>query len=397
MDASAPVPYKIRATRRQRRWALLGRTSLMLLLAFSLMFATSAAAAPPESASAERVERTAPPARPTERTETNDQNSKIEGTSPKFDLGDLGRSLSMFAADFFYGLFRPVVAFLCSCGDFLLSFVTDSASTVLRAGFDTGIFKHFYIIASNLADRVFKPVSMLFLGVTLSIAMLRTADPRYRQTGHDDIRQLLMLIAAFAVCYLLCRNAMRLCGAIYEFGSFIVGKVDVILAGLGYGRALDSGLADALLVNGYLNITYNDAGNTIVYLLLAGISLFIVFGTVLSVLTTVLLRMGEIYLRAAASPLALALMLDDRTRPAGMAFAKRFFALGLQAVIIFIALSMAPLFFTVGSSLVQGIQATELGGFAGAIMSVIPSFVSITIVGQVVRLAEPVSNSVFGL
>ena len=109
------------------------------------------------------------------------------------------------------------------------------------------------------------------------------------------------------------------------------------------------------------------------------------------------MRAGEIYLRAAASPLCLSFLVDDRARQVGMGYIKRFCSVCFQAAIIFIAIALSPLFFQVSATLMSNMGAGSIAGTGGVLETMLPTMVALFAVTGIVRQSEHVANSMFGL
>ncbi|MDY2776960.1 MAG: hypothetical protein SOU51_01090 [Collinsella sp.] len=306
-------------------------------------------------------------------------------------ITDIAGHLSRFA----YTLFDGVTKSACQFGDWLLGFVLDSADTIMSQGFYEGTYHDFFQIARAVSSQVFEPVALGALGIVLAIAMLRNVDPRLRTTGDEGFKQILWTIAVFGMCYFLITHAIDLAAGIYTMGRNLMDLTVSVMEP--WAARAETGLYDAIYVGGYQTTTYEAAGYVLVWMLIALISAAVSVSTAFSIITTCLLRMAEVYLRAAISPLALALLLDERTRQAGMVYVKRYLALILQAAIIVIALALGPLFFAVGTTILSGLPVEEGFVIGNVLKTIIPTLCSIVIINQIVTRSEQVANSMFGL
>lgn len=302
---------------------------------------------------------------------------------------------------------------ICSClmngliniANWFLEIMGVNAESAFTSNFSDGTFARFYEVAESVSKTAFQPYALAFLGIVFGIALMRPFDPRRRLHGSDQMAQLVLTVAMLAVSTTLILHAIELCGAIYWLAQNLVHGLSTILSGLGLsvgtvgndGEKIGQGFIDAMDA-----VTYGEAPTSILLLVPALVATIFCMKCSFSVMTTIFLRVGEIYLRASASPLCLALLVDEQTKHAGLGYLKRFAAVCAQAVIIFLALGMMPLFFDVASTFISPVAAgasstQDLGSLGTALAATIPSICAVAAMKGVVDRSESIANSLFGL
>lgn len=330
---------------------------------------------------------------------TNDDAKTISENDPSWslDFSFVGKS----AWKIIWSFCRGLVDLSLSIASWFLNLMGTNASDAFTSDFSTGTFASFYNVAKQVSVRAFQPYALAFLGLVFGIALMRPFDPRRRMHGVDQAAQVVMTVAMLAVSTTLILHAIDLCGAIYWLAQNLVRGVSSILEGLNISPST-GGIGDSLhqqFLDVMDAITYGQAATSFGVVLVAGAALVVCASCAFSVMTTIFLRVGEIYLRAAASPLCLAFLIDDHSKQVGIGYMKRFGAVCAQAVIIFLAIGMMPLFFEVASAFVSPVlpDASDIGGTGTVLAATIPSLCAVWAIKGVVNKSEHIANSLFGL
>ena len=329
--------------------------------------------------------------------EEDDLDDKlISKNPPKFAL-----SFNFFkyaAENLVWSFCRGLAESATSLAEWCISLVSSTANTAFTSDFTNGPFGQFYTMASNLSKGAFQPYAMAFLGLTFGVALMHQLDVRRKMAGVDIMASLAFVVMMFAVSYTLIIHAMDICAAVYVLAQHLVGIVNSTLASMGIDTTSSIGIKDQV-IKSFDALTYAQAGTSFILLILAIVSLVACVACLFTVLTTIFVRVGEIYLRAAASPLCLSFFADDKSRPMGVGYLKRFAAVCFQAVMIVIAIGMIPLINTVATELIAPITSdtSTLNGFGGAAAALIPSMCSVLCITEIVNKSKVVANSLFGL
>ena len=329
--------------------------------------------------------------------EEDDLDDKlISKNPPKFAL-----SFNFFkyaAENLVWTFCRGLAESATSLAEWCISLVSSTANTAFTSDFTNGPFAQFYTMASKLSKGAFQPYAMAFLGLTFGVALMHQLDVRRKMAGVDIMASLAFVVMMFAVSYTLIIHAMDICAAVYVLAQHLVGIVNSTLASMGIDTTNSIGIKDQV-IKSFDALTYAQAGTSFILLILAIVSLVACVACLFTVLTTIFVRIGEIYLRAAASPLCLSFFADDKSRPMGVGYLKRFAAVCFQAVMIVIAIGMIPLINTVATELIAPITSdtSTLNGFGGAAAALIPSMCSVLCITEIVNKSKVVANSLFGL
>lgn len=324
------------------------------------------------------------------------ENQLIKENPPKFALDF---NFFKYAAENLAWIFcRGLAESATSLAEWCISLVSSTANTAFASDFTNGPFGQFYTMASKLSKGAFQPYAMAFLGLTFGVALMHQLDVRRKMAGVDIMASLAFVVMMFAVSYTLIIHAMDICAAVYVLAQHLVGVVNSTLASMGIDTTNSIGIKEQV-INSFDALTYSQAGTSFILLILAIVSLVACVACLFTVLTTIFVRIGEIYLRAAASPLCLAFFADDKSRPMGVGYLKRFAAVCFQAVMIVIAIGMIPLINTVATELIAPITSdtSTLNGFGGAAAALIPSMCSVLCITEIVNKSKVVANSLFGL
>ncbi len=331
---------------------------------------------------------------------TNDDNTPIsDPNTPSWSLDFNFVSKSVWKV-IWQGC-RGLVELILSVASWFLDLMGSNAEDAFTSDFSTGTFSSFYRVAKEVSTRAFQPYALAFLGLVFGLALMRPFDPRRRLHGIDQAAQVVMTVAMLCVATTLILHAIDLCGAIYWLAQNLVRGISTILQGLGLSPS--TGAIGDDLTKQFLDvmdaITYGEAATSIGVVIVAGAALLVCAQCSFSVITTIFLRVGEIYLRASAAPLCLSFLIDDHSKQIGIGYMKRFGAVCAQAAIIFLAIGMMPLFFEVATAFVTPVMpdASEIGGTGTVLTAIIPSLCAVWAIKGVVNKSEHIANSLFGL
>lgn len=329
---------------------------------------------------------------------------KISETDVTWDFTNPARSVSYVAMKVIWQSQRSFVSWIMDGATGFLSLIDRVAVPTYetdwgRDSSQDGSGTRIYDLAKAVSDRIAIPFGTAFLGVTLGVVMVRKADERRRARATDWSHGMLSIILGFAVSWALITHGIDLCGAVYWVGQQAVRGVQVVFASQGLGTsvsaAVGSGLKDAYL-EGLDALTYGDGGAAIGFALFAIVAWCVCVGCTVYVLTTAFLRMGEVYLRAALSPIAMAFFMGEPTRPLFWNYVKRFGAVCLEAAIIILALGMAGLISSVFTDAMSLLMSQD-ASFGGVVVATVPPLVAVCGVTALVRRASAISAAVFEL
>lgn len=325
-------------------------------------------------------------------------NKTIRDNPPEFGLDKVPEFVSNSFTALMHSAFRGIVSICSDVADWLLSIVGVHGTALVDKDFSTGTFARFYQVADKVSAYAFEPYALALLAIVFVTGLIHVSDPRRRLQGTDWLEEVLMLVAMMAVSVTLILHAMDLCGGAYWLARNLVKGVSDALVAIGMtpGDLGNSTVSTAILGH-YDSLTYAQGGAVLVYVLISAIAMVVSATTAFHVLSVLLLRAGEIYLRASASPLCLALLVDEKTRSVGMGYIRRFFAVCFQAAIIFIALALSPLFFAVAGDIIGTVGASDIPGVADILQIVIPTVCALMCVSGIVKSSESIANSIFGL
>lgn len=324
------------------------------------------------------------------------ENQLIKDHPPKFALNF--EFFKYSAENLAWSFCRGLAENATSLAEWCISLVSSTADTAFTSDFTNGPFAQFYTMASTLSKNAFQPYAFAFLGLTFGVALMHQLDVRRKMAGIDIMASLAFVVMMFAVSYTLIVHAMDICACIYILAQNLVRVVNIALASVGIEASKSLGIKEQVIAS-FDSLTYAQASTSFILLLLAIVALVACVACLFCVLTTIFVRVGEIYLRAAASPLCLAFFADDRSRAMGVGYLKRFAAVCFQAVMIVIAIGMIPLIMTVASELIAPITSdtSSLSGFGDAVAALIPSMCAVLCITEIVNKSKLVANSLFGL
>lgn len=324
------------------------------------------------------------------------ENQLIKDNPPEFALGF--NFFKYAAENLAWAFCRGLAESATSLAEWCIKLVTSTADTAFTSDFTNGPFGQFYTMASTLSKNAFQPYAMAFLGLTFGVSLMHQLDVRRKMAGVDIMASLAFVVMMFAVSYTLIVHAMDICACIYILAQNLVRVVNIALASVGIEASKSLAIKDQVIAS-FDSLTYAQASTSFILLLLAIVALVACVACLFCVLTTIFVRVGEIYLRAAASPLCLAFFADDKSRQMGIGYLKRFAAVCFQAVMIVIAIGMIPLIMTVSSELIAPITSdtSSLSGFGDAVAALIPSMCAVLCITEIVNKSKMVANSLFGL
>lgn len=320
----------------------------------------------------------------------------IIDNDPVFELS--ATFLTNWGMKFLFGIIYDGSSALLSVADWFMGLIGSNAEGMFTQPFESGTFAKFYDVAQKASSFAVEPYALTFLAIAFTVAVLRVSDTRRGAHGRDWATDMVAVTAVFAVCTTLILHAIDLCAVIYWLAQNLVIGVSKGLSEIGMNPSgMGIGTVSAPFLSAMGKITYGQGGMIFIYALLAFLAMIVSAGCSISVLTMIFLRVGEIYLRAAASPLCLSFLVDEKARQMGLGYIKRFLAVCFQAAVMFIAIALSPLFFTVADSIIGAVGVEGLEGIGGVLEALIPTIVSLVCVASVVRQSEQVANSLFGL
>lgn len=349
--------------------------------------------------------------------EANSDTAVIKDDEPKLVTGHEGKFLEHMMVKLLWGTTKMVSGGLSAASGAIWGAIDLTSGDLFPSDFRGGTWGAFYSVASAINTKVAIPFGTAFLGVALGLALVHITDKYRHGSGFDWYESgLLGTILMFAVAWTLITHAMQVCGAIYWLGAQLAKGVSGALEQSGlqaaYTTAHDagaSGIVDGtgtMLTSATLAttmresfdrvldvMTYDDWGYCFVVLIMALIAFSTIFGCVTYIVVTAFVRMAEIYARSALSPIALAFFLDEKARPIGWGWVKRFGALSFQAGIIIFTVGLSGLFLQVGAGLTSSLASGEQGAF----VAVIPAVAAVSAMTAIVHKSEPIANGLFGL
>ena len=281
----------------------------------------------------------------------------------------------------------------------LLGAIGASTDELFTEDFAKGSYSGFYDLAKTISDTVAKPFGVCFLAVAMGMAAVERSDRRRRMSGSAHANDFLMLLVAFVVCWWLIAHALDLVAAIYWLGRSLVKGVMLAISQAGLATTaggMAAGISKAMSSDILLNLTYRDWGYCLVFIIEAFVILGGVFGIVTYVLGAAFIRMAEIYLRAAFSPIPLAFFVSEKTRPQAWQWARKMLAVCVQAGIIVAAMAFTGIGYEIASSITAPMFAAS-GGIVGVVTTVIPVAIVMGSLTGIVRKSESIANGIAGI
>ncbi len=310
-------------------------------------------------------------------------------------LGDVKYVIAKSIYDFFYG---AVNALMSICG-FVMSIMDSAMDPLLTSSFSGGAFDRLYVVANQVSTTVGVPFGTAICGISFMVAMVENSERHRRFEARSGVFDTLMLVLGLAVGLTLIYHAVDLCALIYLLATNAVRLLQQALASVGVA-SVGSSVSDTLqssVMGSMDQLTFGEVGMSLVYVIVALTMAVMCFGVMTHVILQGLLRMGEVYLRAAFSPIAIGFGAARSTRPMAIAYAKRFAAVALNAALIILALALSGLLFSVAADVISPLVSSTSTGAQALIGGLVPTVVAITAVSALVKKGEQISQSLFGL
>lgn len=310
-------------------------------------------------------------------------------------LGDVKYVIAKSIYDFFYG---AVSALMSVCG-FVMSIMDSAMEPLLTSSFSGGAFDRLYVVANQVSTTVGVPFGTAICGISFMVAMVENSERHRRFEARSGVFDTLMLVLGLAVGLTLIYHAVDLCALIYLLATNAVRLLQQALASVGVA-SVGSSVSDTLqssVMGSMDQLTFGEVGMSLVYVIVALTMAVMCFGVMTHVILQGLLRMGEVYLRAAFSPIAIGFGAARSTRPMAIAYAKRFAAVALNAALIILALALSGLLFSVAADVISPLVSSTSTGAQALIGGLVPTVVAITAVSALVKKGEQISQSLFGL
>lgn len=318
-------------------------------------------------------------------------DDSIADTEPNFLL-DAGHAALKLA----YGMCRGLCESLVSIGTDALN--TISTNTLFNSDFKTGTFKDFYNIAYEINAHGITKIALVILAAAFVMAMLRISENS--NNAHVPLwkNQMVQTTIMYGVAFYVISHSLDIAAGIYWISQQATNQIFNALQTIGVSQTTGIALGDTVK-NAFMDqidgITYAHFGDIVIYIVIAFVFILVTIGCFCYIVSVGLLRMSELYLRAAYAPIPCSFAVSDKTRPIAWNYLKAFSALCFQAGIILVALTFAPLFITVAGACVQPPEGAT--GVGNIIALVIAPCIALGCVTGIVKKSESVSRAIFGL
>ena len=292
-----------------------------------------------------------------------------------------------------------LIAQLCrgilGIGDWILTIV--DPQRLFSAPFDgsAGSYGPLYSIASKVHRTIAVPFGSAFLGLAFVVDVIKLTDRR-RYGGVYWFESLLRLCVMYAVTWTLVNHALEVMGAIYWVGEMLHNAVGVALGNTTTLGDLSINLTDTLC-DALGTVTYQSWGWAVLYLVLACLTTWVEARLAITVVSIAVMRMGEIYLRAAFAGLPMAFLVSGDTRPTVVQYLKRFAATCFVAATIVVGLAIAPSIVGVVNDVVQANAPDGLGGIGTVLAVGIGFWIGLHSMDGIVKKSGDVANAIFGV
>ena len=302
----------------------------------------------------------------------------------------------------------------CRFGQSILGLIDPSG--LFGASFRTGDFAPFYKVAQRVHNSIAVPLGSGFLGVAFVVELIKLTDRR-RYGGGPWFEPMLRLLMMYMVTWTLVNHALEVMELLYWLGTKMYEGTAAALTMTGRGIAsityTDGAATQSLsdvganiteaLSQGIGTVTYEQWATSAIYLVLAAVVVGIEAKLTINIAVTAIMRMGEIYLRAAFAGIPLAFLVTRDTRPTTVSYLKRFGAACALAAVLVVSLSIAgPMVGIVSRALAFGTArgsayGKSLAGAWDAIRLCTSTFIALWCVDGIVKKSSDVANSMFGL
>ena len=327
-------------------------------------------------------------------------DSPIESTDVTVDLAHLDHILPSFLKCIYQFILAPLIKLAAGLCQWLLKLV--DPSKMVDGNFSGGTYKDLYATAVKINDNVAVPYAKTFIMIVFLVSLLDPGRPRSRDGTPEFIDGFLRRLALLFLAWVFVENALTIVEFIYWLGGNAVTKIVELLGGASgfteMGTAIQTSVDSTLA-----SVKFSEYYIVLFLLLVMFAVLMSVFKCVQKIIVVMLLRAGEIYLRASMAALPFAFFAGERQRMVGMNYMKRFLAVCFQAVVIVVALSFMGVIFTTSSTIISGLigQASEsvpgMTAAATVAQAVLPTVVSVACATAIVDKSDAVANSMFGM
>lgn len=327
-------------------------------------------------------------------------DSPIESTDVTVDLAHLDHILPSFLKCIYQFILAPLIRLAAGLCQWLLKLV--DPSKMVDGNFSGGTYKELYATATKINDNVAVPYAKTFIMIVFLVSLLDPGRPRSHDGTPEFIDGFLRRLALLFLAWVFVENALTIVEFIYWLGGNAVTKIVELLGGASgfteMGTAIQTSVDSTLA-----SVKFSEYYIVLFLLLVMFAVLMSVFKCVQKIIVVMLLRAGEIYLRASMAALPFAFFAGERQRMVGMNYMKRFLAVCFQAVVIVVALSFMGVIFTTSSTIISGLigQASEsvpgMTAAATVAQAVLPTVVSVACATAIVDKSDAVANSMFGM
>lgn len=310
-------------------------------------------------------------------------------------LGDVVYVIKKAVFDFMRGVVDGLMGICAFC----MSIMDAATEPLLTSEFAGGAFQRLYDVANEVAHVVGIPFGTAILGISFTIAMVENTERARRYETRNTAFDVVMLVLSLVIGLALIYHAVDLCALLFNLSSGVVRLLKQALNNVGIGTSGEL-ISDSLrqgVLGAMDQLTYADVGMSLLYFIVALAMGLLCFTVMTWVILQALLRMGEVYLRAAFSPIVIGFGSAKATRPMAIQYLKRFGAVALSAALIIMSLSISGLLFQITADVISPIASTVTGGWQAVLAGIVPAVVAVTAVRELVQRSQQVSNSIFGL
>lgn len=197
------------------------------------------------------------------------------------------------------------------------------------------------------------------LSFVFTVQLVKISQKMDGNAAMPGVKEVVFLLAFFAVFLFLVQNSFAVAQAIYEVAKLAIDRV----AGLfGAGSQID-------LATVSITTTDDDVAALLAMLVVALISWLVVIVAYVVALVVIWARAIQIYVMAAFSPILLSLMALDETRQMGVGYLKSFAAVCLAGIIIPVLLVSFPIVLGGLDAVSAGVSVVDsiIGGLSYAL------------------------------
>lgn len=197
------------------------------------------------------------------------------------------------------------------------------------------------------------------LSFVFTVQLVKISQKMDGNAAMPGVKEVVFLLAFFAVFLFLVQNSFAVVQAIYEVAKLAIDRV----AGLfGAGSQID-------LATVSITTTDDDVAALLAMLVVALISWLVVIVAYIMALVVIWARAIQIYVMAAFSPILLSLMALDETRQMGVGYLKSFAAVCLAGIIIPVLLVSFPIVLGGLDAVSAGVSVVDsiIGGLSYAL------------------------------